>query len=1365
MANRRELRDRDLDAAGFIVTGLPTAANPSDAVRFDQMQAGDTANGAAISAEAAARAAADALIPGTITALTSDVTASGTGAVPATLTNIPQTVLLARTGALTADVPLNNHKLTGVASGGTTPTNGANIADTLLATAFGVASKAALIAIDTTALNEGTVRRVRTYRRTFWLDKTNTYTPKDGEVFAPTTGGGFWVWDGSADPFWLTETAYTINASTGDDENLTALKTRTELARRLGSGKLPAPITVTITGNLASDDTTMPRCQSDFTNFISWIGVPTVLFTGLVTGYVARSGAARQPTMMTCSGLTGTSWSDSGPGSTSLVGKVIEWTDGAGAFICARVVEDLGLKVATLSPPIRRPTNLEDVFVNGTTRTLGATTINVYDLPALPSPLINRETNTQYSYLSATQWLNFRGGLTMTNCTGECAVNGGVVNQINGRGIGAGFTIAQDAFCLVVGGHQRLICGAGAIRINVTGTITSIQIETNGVVSAISGGSAGTIDIEVNNSSTSLPVIVLNGIDGGRLHCQGFVYGKSAISSGHLAEFQGRSGLVSFSQTPNVTGAALIAYTLAGTTDNVSVLATRESNDVNGNRFIGPAGPTVNDNRSAPMANLGSGGATTTNAANIGDVQTIAAAAAVPSTAGAIAVAGHAGFSLLGKATTGAGNAADIPVGTDSVSGRIGSGNVGDVPMTAAGRAMAGAASATAQTALLDTVTPSAKGLAPLSGGGTANFLRADGTWATPPGTGGAAITALTGDVAATGPGSAAATIAAGAVTNVKRANMAASTLSGNATGSPAAPTDLTAAAVKTLLAISFSDIASTVLAAQFPALTGDVTTPGGSLATTLANLPQSVLLARAAALTAPLDVHGQQIINAADPTTPQALATRAYVLAQFSGGVPLTDGNKGDVTVSASGATWLINALAVTFAKMQSIATQTLIGRQTAGTGAPESIGVGGGVEFDGSGNLRVGAFTGDVSKSAGSAGTVINPNAVTNAQLAPVPTGTVKGRTAAGTGNASDLTFAALKAAIAISFLDVSGTLQAAQFPALTGDVTTTAGSLATTLAASGVTAGTLGDASHSLTLTVDAKGRVLAVSAPSISITAGAVSGLSAVQTGALTGDVTKPAGSGTTTLVNIPNDTTVPGDILGVASAPPATPAAGHGRFWYDSTDKIWKNVDDVGLATHMVRAQPAFAHNFVTEIKADGRVSIAQPSFADLSGNIIASQLPVPGNSIIGNNTGSTAPAAALSVSDVRAMLDLWDGPFLHSFVGTFGHNPMWITNDNLSYTVPRGWTMRAGASKIFVRVNLFDTSFGGRNISVTLEQRSGHAGSPTTLLTMGPYGGTVEDSSTASVTLGAGDEIDVKLGGSFSAGVDSGAMFVGVWFQ
>lgn len=65
-------------------------------------------------------------------------------------------------------------------------------------------------------------------------------------------------------------------------------------------------------------------------------------------------------------------------------------------------------------------------------------------------------------------------------------------------------------------------------------------------------------------------------------------------------------------------------------------------------------------------------------------------------------------------------------------------------------------------------------------------------------------ITALTGDVTASGTGSVAATIAAGAVSNSKMANMNANTVKVNATGSAATPTDL-ALSASTVLARSAS--------------------------------------------------------------------------------------------------------------------------------------------------------------------------------------------------------------------------------------------------------------------------------------------------------------------------------------------------------------------------------------------------------------------------------------------------------------------------------------------------------------------------------------------------------------------------------
>lgn len=56
------------------------------------------------------------------------------------------------------------------------------------------------------------------------------------------------------------------------------------------------------------------------------------------------------------------------------------------------------------------------------------------------------------------------------------------------------------------------------------------------------------------------------------------------------------------------------------------------------------------------------------------------------------------------------------------------------------------------------------------------------------------------------------------------------------------------------------------------------------------------------------------------------------------SGGV--SDGDKGDITVSSGGTAWTIDAAAVTYAKMQNIsATQRILGRNTAGAGVTEEV------------------------------------------------------------------------------------------------------------------------------------------------------------------------------------------------------------------------------------------------------------------------------------------------------------------------------------------------------------------------------------------------------------------------------------------
>lgn len=122
--------------------------------------------------------------------------------------------------------------------------------------------------------------------------------------------------------------------------------------------------------------------------------------------------------------------------------------------------------------------------------------------------------------------------------------------------------------------------------------------------------------------------------------------------------------------------------------------------------------------------------------------------------------------------------------------------------------------------------------------------------------------------------------------------------------------------------------------------------------------------------------------LPAADGTSGQALTTNGSKVLQWAT-VTIADGDKGDITVSGSGATFTIDNTAVTFAKVQNVTSDRLAGRDTAGSGALEELTVGGGLEFTGSGGIQRSALTGDVTASAGSGSTTIASNAVTTAKI----------------------------------------------------------------------------------------------------------------------------------------------------------------------------------------------------------------------------------------------------------------------------------------------------------------------------------------------------------------------------------------------
>jgi len=96
-----------------------------------------------------------------------------------------------------------------------------------------------------------------------------------------------------------------------------------------------------------------------------------------------------------------------------------------------------------------------------------------------------------------------------------------------------------------------------------------------------------------------------------------------------------------------------------------------------------------------------------------------------------------------------------------------------------------------------------------------------------------------------------------------------------------------------------------------------------------------------------------------------------------------------------------------ITFAKVQNIATDRLLGRDTPASGDIEELTATGGLTFNGSG-IQVGAFTGDVTKADGGTVLTIPANTITNAMLRDSAAVSVIGRSANSTGDPADIAIA---------------------------------------------------------------------------------------------------------------------------------------------------------------------------------------------------------------------------------------------------------------------------------------------------------------------------------------------------------------------
>ncbi len=256
--------------------------------------------------------------------------------------------------------------------------------------------------------------------------------------------------------------------------------------------------------------------------------------------------------------------------------------------------------------------------------------------------------------------------------------------------------------------------GGSAAWGGITGTLsaqTDLQTALNGKQAAGSYQPLATVLTNTTASFTTALETKLNGIATGATANLGTVTsvgGTGTVSGLTLTGTVTSSGNLTLGGTLSVTPS-----NFASQTQNTFLAAPNGSAGVPTFRAIVAADiPTLNQSTTGSAATL-------TTGRTIGMTGDVTWASASFNGSGNVT-----GTSTIGNNVVS--NAKLATVATGTIKGRVtaAAGNVEDLTGTQA-------------TTLLDTFTSALKGLAPASGGGTTNFLRADGTWAAPAGGGG----------------------------------------------------------------------------------------------------------------------------------------------------------------------------------------------------------------------------------------------------------------------------------------------------------------------------------------------------------------------------------------------------------------------------------------------------------------------------------------------------------------------------------------------------------------------------------------------------------------------------------------------------
>jgi len=387
--------------------------------------------------------------------------------------------------------------------------------------------------------------------------------------------------------------------------------------------------------------------------------------------------------------------------------------------------------------------------------------------------------------------------------------------------------------------------------------------------------------------------------------------------------------------------------------------------------------------------------------------------------------------------------------------------------------------------------------------------------------------------------------------------------------------------------------------------------------------------------------------------TLPDAAGTVVITgLANQLTNTELTAGAFGKITGVGVLTTGTWNAVDIVFANLQQIATDRLVGRDTAATGDMEELTVAGGVEFTGAGGIQTSALTGDVTKAAGGTVTTIAAGSVDIAMLSasgtPDATTFLRGDNTWAVPAGGSTTLAALtdvtittRAANEVLVVNPGNTLwvNALLIDANIGAAAAIAFSKLATLTSGSILVGSAGNVVTSVAMSGDIG--IIASGLTTIQVDAVDIAMLSATgvadSTTFLRGDNTwsAPAGSGDMVLATAQTSTgkkTFAADATNAGfnlnnQVPTATVA---GDIWRSTDNLVMRNNTDTADITLFSTANRQTA---IVDSEIDAAAAIAFSKLASLaSGNILVGSVGTVATSVVMGGDVSIIAAGTTTIA-------------------------------------------------------------------------------------------------------------------------------------